>query len=105
MTLRVLAALVACALVGAIGVGCTATRTPVMNTNLRDIDFTQEMKVGKICKWWILGMAGGEEGQVGHMTLSLAVKNGGLSRVEYYEESFTTVFLIWWRRCLIAYGH
>jgi hypothetical protein len=101
MTLRVLPALVACAAIGASGVGCMATRTPVMNTNLREIDFTQEMKVGKSCEQWLLGISR----LGGHTTLSGAVENGGLSRVEYVEESFTTVFLFWWKRCLIAYGH
>jgi hypothetical protein len=102
MTLRLLVALTVSVLIGGGSVGCVATRTPVMTPNRRDIDFTQEMKVGKSCDSWLLGLARHVDGPT---TLSLAVEDGGLSRVEYVDESFTTVFLFWWKRCLIAYGH
>jgi TRL-like protein family len=81
--------------------GCATTYTPVLNnTQLNQIDFSRiaSKKTGSDCVNWYFIF-----GPFGTMSIGNAAKNGGLKKVEFVDNSYSSGFFKT-SNCLVAYG-
>lgn len=87
---------------GIIGLsGCATTQSPVSNvTDLKNADFSQNMKVGQSCANYILGFIG----PFGDASIVTAAKNAGLSKVEVVDYK-SAWYVLFSQNCVVAYGH
>jgi hypothetical protein len=79
--------------------GCSAMNMNTLNnTDISDVDFSQEFKQGEACETTILFF-----GPFGSSSVVDAAKNGGVSKVEVVEQEFSSKILFG-QRCTIVYG-
>ena len=80
--------------------GCAAMTTPVSNTiNLKEVDFSKEMKDSKSCQYYILGLIG----PFGDASVVNAAKKSGLSKIEVVEHKYGW-YLFATQHCVVVYG-
>ncbi|MBI4972509.1 MAG: hypothetical protein HZC16_01685 [Candidatus Omnitrophica bacterium] len=80
--------------------GCAAMTTPVSNTtNLKEVDFSKEMKNGKSCQYYIFGLLG----PFGDASVVNAAKDSSLSKVEVVDHKDGWYLLVS-QHCVVVYG-
>lgn len=80
--------------------GCAATVSPVGNhTDIQEVDFSKNMKTGKACSNYILGLIG----PFGDASVVEAAKSSNISHVAFVDYH-SAWYLILSRRCVQVYG-
>ncbi len=83
-----------------ISAGCTTLTTPLSNTtNLKEVDFSKEMKNGKSCQYYIFGLLG----PFGDASVVNAAKDSSLSKVEVVDHKDGWYLLVT-QHCVVVYG-
>lgn len=80
--------------------GCATMITPVTNmANVKNVDFSQDMKRGQSCANFILGFIG----PFGNASIVEAAKNAQISKVKVVDYK-STWYLVLAQRCVVVYG-
>ena len=83
-----------------ISAGCTTLTTSVSNAvNLKEVDFSKEMKNGKSCQYYIFGLLG----PFGDASVVNAAKDSSLSKVEVVDHK-DGWYLSVTQHCVVVYG-
>jgi hypothetical protein len=79
--------------------GCATMTTPASNvTDIKNVDFSQNMKQGESCASWFLFF-----GPFGDASIVQAAKAAGIKKVEVIDYSAAWYLLVS-KRCVVVYG-